>query len=103
MEILREKVPKLKKLDDAVVCNVFSIPARSPDLNPIENLFNVVGSKLSSDALEMKIKRENFEGFSARVKRIIEDYPVELIDRTINSMPNRIKLVKRGNGHRTKY
>ena len=27
---------------DAIVCKVFSVPARSPDLNPMENIFYLV-------------------------------------------------------------
>ena len=27
---------------DGIGCKIFSIPARSPDLNPIENVFNLI-------------------------------------------------------------
>jgi len=33
----------------------FSIPARSPDLNPIENLFHLVNNKLKTEVLEQNI------------------------------------------------
>lgn len=45
------------------------VPARSPDLNPIENIFHIVRRKLHYDALELVITRDDFESFSARVKR----------------------------------
>ena len=45
------------------------VPARSPDLNPIENIFHIVKRKLHYDALELVITRDDFESFSARVKR----------------------------------
>ena len=35
----------------------FSIPVRSPDLNPIENIFHIAKKKLHQDSLEMKIER----------------------------------------------
>ena len=52
----------------------FSIPARSPDLNPIENLFHLVNNKLKTEALEQNIRKETFEEFSARVKLCIQRY-----------------------------
>ena len=39
----------------------FSIPPRSPDIHPIENIFHQVKHKLNSDALEKNIEHENFE------------------------------------------
>ena len=47
----------------------FSIPARSPDLNPIENLSNYVRTKLYEESLNRNITFENFEEYSARVKK----------------------------------
>ena len=46
-------------------------------------LSNIVKKKLHQDALEMKIEREGFEEFSARVKRTLESVPVDAVDRTI--------------------
>ena len=88
---------------DEIGCKVFSIPARSPDLNPIENMFNVVLCKLHEDALTKEIKRENFEEFFARVKHTLGTFPQECIDRTIELLPKRIKLIWKGKGLRTKY
>ena len=44
-------------------------PPRSPDLNPIENLFHLVSKQLIEDAIDKRITSENFEQFSDRVKR----------------------------------
>ena len=44
---------------------MFSIAARSPDLNPIENLFHLVSRQLTKDAIDMEITSENFGQFSA--------------------------------------
>ena len=46
---------------DRVDGKVFRIPARSLDLNPIENFFNSVTIKLNNDAIDKKITRESFE------------------------------------------
>ena len=84
-------------------CQMFSIPARSPDLNPIENVFHLVRKQLASDALHREITRETYKEFCTRVKQTIENFPVNIINKTIESMPKRLKLVIAGKGNRTKY
>ena len=81
----------------------FSIPPRSPDLNPIENIFNITKNKLHEDALEQYIEFENFQAFCERVKYTIENVPLEVIDKTIASMEKRIDLVIKSKGERSKY
>lgn len=88
---------------DAVGCRLFKIPARSPDLNPIENAFNNIRRLLKRDALDNKITKETYDNFCIRVKRIILGYDSDVIDRTIASMPKRIDLVIKNRGLRTKY
>lgn len=88
---------------EKVNCRVFKIPPRSPDLNPIENIFHLVGKQLKKDALEKNIAKELFLAFSNRVKRTMLNFPSEIIDRTIASMPKRIDMVIKNKGMRTKY
>ena len=75
----------------------FSIPAHSPDLNPIENIFHIVKKRLHQDTLEMKIEREDFMEFSAQVKNTLEIVPVDVVDRTIQSMDKQIDLIVKKN------
>lgn len=82
---------------------MFSIPARSPDLNPIENLFHLVSRQLEKDALDMEITRENFEQFSARVKRTVENFPASTIDNIIMTMDKRVRMIMNKRGERLKY
>lgn len=82
---------------------MFGIPPRSPDLNPIENMFHMVRRQLKDDALEREIKHETYKEFSERVKQTLESYSKEYIDKTIASMPGRIKEVIKCKGGRTKY
>ncbi len=82
---------------------VFKIPARSPDLNPIENLFNTIKKSLRQQALDRQIERETFEEFSARVKQTLLDYPSDNIDKIINSMDKRVDSIIKTGGYRTKY
>jgi len=77
---------------------MFSITARSPDLNPIENMFHIVKRQLKDDALEKKIEKETYKEVSARVTT-----SQEFIDRTISSLPKRIKAVIQHKRARNKY
>jgi len=81
----------------------FSIPPRSPDMNPIENVFNVVKVQLQQQALDRKITHENFETFSVRVKETLNTVSVTYINKTINSMDGRMKMVIKKRGKRIKY
>ena len=56
------------------------IPARSPELNGCENVFNIAARKLRKDALERAITRESYGQFCNRVQQTIEAVPVETLD-----------------------
>ena len=92
-----------RKALDEVGAQLFKIPARSPDLNPIENLFNLVSAKLEKDALRKQITYETFEQFSRRVQRTLMNFNHKTIDRTIESMNKRINLIIKKRGRRLKY
>lgn len=81
----------------------FKIPPRSPDLNPIENLFHLLKKKLNSDAVEQKIVRENYHQFTNRVLNTLENFDKQLIDNIIKSMPKRLQNIKERRGQRLKY
>eukprot|EP00111_Clytia_hemisphaerica_P007141 TCONS_00020741-protein len=83
--------------------HLFCIPARSPDINPIENFFHLVGKQLKRQALEQKIISETQEEFVARVQKTMRDFPVETINKIIDSMDKRINLIIKNGGQRTKY
>ena len=50
---------KARSAWDKIGARKFSIPARSPDLNPIKNIFHIGKKKLNQDAWEMR----NFRNF----------------------------------------
>ena len=79
------------------------IPPRSPDLNPIENFFNVVKRKLREEALNKSIRRETFDAFVIRVKSTLLQISTDYINNTIGSMPKRIKEIICSKGRRIKY
>ena len=79
---------------------LFRIPARSPDLNPIENIFNIVSAKMEWDALRKQITHGTFEQFSDRVEKTLRNIDPKLIDRTIEPMNKRIELIVKRRGRR---
>ena len=80
----------------------FSVPA-SPDMNSIENVFSYVWTKLHEESLNRNITFENFEEYSARVKKTLLLVPVEYINKITESMDNRLSMVVRKGGKRIKY
>ncbi len=79
------------------------LPPRSPDLNPIENLFPVVRRILRRQALRQGIQQETFKQFQTRIKAAFRSIPVRTINKIIASMPKRIALVINNKGRRVNY
>lgn len=95
-----------KKAMGAFVCIgavVFEIPARSPDLNPIENLFHLVRRNLQQEARNKKITEETIEGFTQRVYRNLQSFDSSIIDKIIETMPKRLDMIIKARGQRIKY
>ena len=86
-----------------VGAKLLAIPPRSPDLNPIENIFHLVKKILDADAMKNNIRYETYEQFSARIVETFKELDHTLIDRTIASMPKRIDAIIGNKGSRTKY
>ena len=81
---------------------IFDIPPRSPDLNPIENLFHLVDKKLQEDAMAEEITKETYLEFAERVKRTILAFPVNVVDSIIDTMSKRIHMLVEKKGQRLK-
>ena len=79
------------------------IPPRSPDINPIENFFGIVKQALHRDALERQVKVETVEQFESRIKQIMKQVPTATIDKIIESMNKRMKMIIKCKGERIKY
>ena len=82
---------------------IFMIPACSPDFNPIKNVFHLVSKSLVRQAIQKNITRETFAQFSARVKKIMQEFSVETINNIIGSMNERIAMVMKAEGNRIRY
>ena len=96
-------VKKNKAITEKVGAKKFDITARSLDVNPIENVFNLVKDKLHAQAIEQNIEQGNFELYSKRVKDTLENTTVEYINKTIASMSNRMSIIIKKRGKRIKY
>ena len=79
------------------------IPARSPDLSPIENVFHNVKCELQQQALNKKITKESYTEFSERVITTLLSFDKYVIKQTIRTMPRRLRCIIETDGHRTKY
>lgn len=86
-----------------IKARVFSIPPRSPDLNPIENLFHLVRKQLNRDVISKNIVKESYEEFQNRIIQTFLQFPTQIIDNIIESMNKRIDLVIMNKGNRLKY
>ena len=82
---------------------ILSIPLRSLDINPTENMLNLIDRKLKSDALEQNITHETHEQVSGRVLNTLENYHIAEIDEIIDTMPKRMHQIINCNGGRLRY
>jgi transposase len=74
-------------------------PAQSPDLNPIENLWNDISAALQK-SLE---KPKNLEELEKAVKKAWKSIPLNRIQTLVDSMPRRIQACIAAEGGPTKY
>ena len=88
---------------DRVNAELLKIPARSPDLNPIENFFHLVSRRLRSDAIDQQITKETFAQFQERVIKTVYSIDPRTIDNLIASMHSRVQEVIKQKGNRLKY
>lgn len=72
-------------------------PAQSPDLNPIENLWN----DLKNIVALKKVSNKN--QLWTEIQKAWYSIPLERCQRLVDSMPRRCAAVIKNNGHATKY
>ena len=86
-----------------IECELHRIPPRSPDINPIENVFHLVKKMLQKEAIDQNITKESFDAFKTRVLLCLNTFEIKTIDKTIESMPKRIEEIRLSKGKRSKY
>lgn len=87
----------LQRISNKGKITIMEWPSQSPDLNPIENLWNIV-----------KMKRKGIKALSAedlfqKVSKIWREISTETLNKLVESMPRRIEAVIRNNGGHIKY
>ena len=70
----------VKRVISSLKCPLLAIPPRSPDLNPIENIFHLVRKQLDKNALVKDISCESMDDFKQRIKATFMSIPQEIID-----------------------
>ena len=76
-----------------------SWPAQSPDLNPIEHLWDHLGRKVQKHKPQPKNRRELIAVLEEEWVKIEEN----VLEKLVNSMPKRVKDVISSKGYPTKY
>ena len=76
---------------------------RSPDLNPIENVFHLVKWSLAREPKEKKITYESVEQYSERIKNTFMTLDWAAIDKIISTMPKHTNAIRKKGGSRTRY
>ena len=79
----RQNSKVAKKAMQNINTIVMAIPSKSPDLNPIENIFAQVSMILQNQAMEQNITKEIFSEFSAKVKDTLIKFDREKINKVI--------------------
>ena len=74
-------------------------PSKSPDLNPIENIWAHLQFRISS-------RRPSAESLPQLAQYLVEEWdriPLPIINRVVDSMPRRVQAVIAARGRSTKY
>jgi hypothetical protein len=81
--------------DNGVQCLDF--PPYSPDLNPIENLWNDLKRRVEEK------KSTNLVELKKHIKEAWAETDIKFLQTVVDSMGKRCKAVKKHEGHMTKY
>jgi transposase len=94
-----ERYLETKQGEGQLKFHVMPWPSQSPDLNPIENLWNII-----KDALDDRIDRpSNLDDLFQFVKEEWEKVPKDYLRNLVDNLPRRIQDVIKNKGGSTRY
>ena len=82
---------------------LFKIPPQSPNVNPIRKIFYLASKQIRLDPKNQGMKKENFIQFCHRCRKVLLDFPGDIIDKAVTSMDKDIQMVIKNQDQRTKY
>ena len=82
---------------DIHIENVLEWPAQSPDLNPIEHLWDILDKKLRQHAIT------NIPQLKSVIETEWNEISADETSNLVNSMPRRLQAVRKAKGNPTKY
>ena len=94
---------KSRDAQDEIGAILFPIPPRSPEMNPIENIFAIAKKELRVQAIESNIDRETYTDYSLRARATLLSLSVEKINIIIESYGRRLKGIIEKKGGRINY
>lgn len=80
---------------------IMNHPPVSPDLNPMENVFNLSQRKLNNYLISNFINTKN--DLFSKVQEFLESTEVEMVNSLIDTMKSRIREVRENSGNHTRY
>jgi transposase len=94
MDLLVQKCPKL-----------LDWPSNSPDLNPIENLWSILKSRVEKQVNKLVGKKNSVtvDSFLEIILKEWEEIDHKIYVNLVNSMPERLEWVIEGNGNKIPY
>jgi transposase len=78
-------------------------PAQSPDLNPIESLWNILEKRIRNRIKKYDSSLTNKNNFFIALKEEWYSIEEDQLIKLVNSMPNRVNAVIENKGYPTKY
>ena len=91
----------LQALALALEAKLLSIPPRSPDINAIENFFNLEKDRLTTDTIVNNIIWESSQHFSKRVRETTLSMDKAIINKIIKSVNKRMDSIISKKGSKT--
>ena len=66
-------------------------------------MFHFIGKQFTKDAIPRNLAHETYENFSGRAKKTVLNCPLDIINRTIESIPKQVVQVIKMKRQRTNY